>query len=188
MSLFDFDPFAEVPELPDECELCYEENPTNEWMAIPDCGHYTCKTCFTEHLKASVEGGQDCVQTPCPNGCRLLVPSHLFEQVLPTAVYSKYLNFLTESYVWKQKDHYKQCSGADCEAIIKSTTTEGSLDDYSCSECQQSFCFQCQKTAHQPMDCALFETWHKRSGGNEEDNSLWIKINTKPCPSCKVAI
>ena len=54
--------------------------------------------------------------------------------------------------------------------------------------CGNDFCFKCLKKAHRPITCELLQKWYDKIQGGEDDNSLWIKLNTKPCPKCKIHI
>ena len=55
--------------------------------------------------------------------------------------------------------------------------------------CGTSFCFGCDKQAHKPLDCKVLETWDKKvADGAGDSGDGWIKLNTKPCPKCKVPI
>ena len=55
-------------------------------------------------------------------------------------------------------------------------------------KCGETFCFGCNhKMAHAPISCEQLEAWEKDfDDGGDED--IWIKLNTKPCPKCKVPI
>jgi ariadne-1 len=52
--------------------------------------------------------------------------------------------------------------------------------------CGHDFCFSCLRRAHRPIECALLGRWYEKIAGGEDDSSLWIKLNTKPCPKCKI--
>jgi len=50
--------------------------------------------------------------------------------------------------------------------------------------------FQCREEAHRPLSCSKFKEWMNLIGGKNSDeiDSLWIKLNTKKCPKCKIDI
>lgn len=60
--------------------------------------------------------------------------------------------------------------------------------DVECSSCNTDFCFNCNKSAHRPMDCDHYHAWLDRLGNTDGDNADWLKLNTKPCPKCKAAV
>lgn len=59
--------------------------------------------------------------------------------------------------------------------------------DVSC-QCGTNFCFECVKDAHLPIDCETLAQWQDRLNQGDNDSESWIKINTKPCPECKMSI
>lgn len=82
----------------------------------------------------------------------------------------------------------KFCPGTGCNKMCQKNTSNDLRDVY-CGSCSTYFCFLCQKSAHQPIDCELLQQWLDRiSNGSEDDSSVWIKLNTKVCPKCQCNI
>ena len=164
------------------CPSCYEE--TTEWIKLEDCGHMLCRDCYTGYLVSKVGDGADCVFAICPDSkCNFIVPDSLFIQLLPGELLQKYKYFKCQSFVNITKNS-KYCPGTNCHKLCYKLT-KNTLKDVYCDECKTFFCFICQKSAHQPIDCELLQQWLDRINIGEDDSSTWIKLNTKPCPKCK---
>ena len=58
--------------------------------------------------------------------------------------------------------------------------------DVTCSKCNVTYCFNCIKQPHVPVDCKKLKSWMVRI--NQDDTDNWMKANTKPCPACKAPI
>ena len=56
-----------------------------------------------------------------------------------------------------------------------------------CSECNSDVCFNCGKNWHDPITCEYLAKWDKKCIDDSE-TTLWLSINTKPCPKCHVNI
>lgn len=113
--LFKFDPDASKPKTPDVCPSCYDE--ATEWVKIEDCGHQLCKECYQNYLVSKLGDGHECVFAFCPDSnCNLYVPDHLFLQLLPKDLISKYEYFKCQSYVNLTK-RSKFCPGINCTKI-----------------------------------------------------------------------
>ena len=91
------------------------------------------------------------------------------------------------------------CPTAGCTKTCKSL--DGKVVDVSC-ECGIDYCFGCGNDTHSPIDCDLLEVWYERIFKEDESkkevsenptaprdlNKLWLEMNTKKCPKCKIII
>ena len=104
---------------------------------------------------------------------------------MPHEDFVKYKQYFTNSFIDLNKN-IKWCPGKDCGMVCESKL--GEVVDIQCT-CGTSFCFGCNKQAHTPMACEQIEVWDKKvADGAGEMGDGWIKLNTKPCPKCKVPI
>ena len=55
-------------------------------------------------------------------------------------------------------------------------------------KCGNDWCFKCLKKAHRPIHCDMLNKWHDRIQVGNDDTDIWIKLNTKNCPKCKISI
>ena len=85
--------------------------------------------------------------------------------------------------------HMKWCPILNCEFIIERPIYSNQSENQSTVQCKCShkFCFYCKNQEHIPASCEQAEAWIQKEKG-DEDNMLWIKANTKKCPSCKALI
>lgn len=79
----------------------------------------------------------------------------------------------------------KWCPAPDCRYAAEYPSQKQA--DIVC-ECGNDWCFKCLKKAHRPINCELLQKWMERLQGGEDDTQIWIKLNTKACPKCKVQI
>jgi ankyrin repeat protein len=113
--------------------------------------------------------------------------------------------------------HFLNYTGATCVAVDDRSrigdgctlTYEGveDLEYNNCHSLQQPpkahrFCFACGETVHWPLTCERLQKWNEkiqeeigevnedRESGDFNDlaQKMWIKANTRPCPSCNVNI
>lgn len=109
---------------------------------MQDCGHRMCKDCFAYHLQTQLTDGAKCVQTTCPeDGCGLLVPLSMFEELLSAKEFEKVQGFAVNTYIEKCKDT-KFCPGVGCTSFLEKKTTNA-LYNVNCHECETSSCFGC---------------------------------------------
>jgi hypothetical protein len=71
----------------------------------------------------------------------------------------------------------------NCKNVVKYSSMKET--DIIC-KCGNDFSFKCLKKAHRPISCHMLADWYDKIG--LEECELWIKLNTKPCPKCKVPI
>jgi len=97
---------------------------------------------------------------------------------------AKYLKFYKKSYIDISKAA-KWCPAPRCKYAVEYPSMRQA--DINC-DCGNDFCFKCLRSAHRPIDCELLAQWVTRIKGDDNDTDIWIKLNTKHCPKCKVAI
>ena len=168
------------------CPVCYIECEPEEIVVMPDCGHAFCDTCFGGYLESKVQSGNECVQASCmETTCGNIVSEATFKKLLSHESLLKYRKYLRDSFIDLNR-HIKWCPGQNCSMVCESKL--GESVSVQCI-CGTSFCFGCDKMAHKPMDCQTLEKWDKKvKDGAGESGDGWIRLNTKPCPKCKVPI
>ena len=177
----------------DYCPICYDNLKANfkERMV---CGHVFCFECFEAYLKEAIREGPACLNKTCPkNSCKEIVGPSLFRKYLFEKYktdFIRYEKFLVDNFVISSHT-LKWCPGKDCKQAIDleaSKIVKFSQKNIKC-QCGCSFCLACEKEAHMPAKCEQFANWLSLIlGKNTKVDELWIKIHTKKCPQCKVAI
>jgi ariadne-1 len=80
----------------------------------------------------------------------------------------------------------KWCPGKNCSLAYENPSLKQC--DVICKDCETDWCFKCLKRAHRPIGCDELVKWLNRIEQGEDDSDIWLKLNTKPCPKCKVSI
>ncbi|XP_026418849.1 uncharacterized protein LOC113314274 [Papaver somniferum] len=93
----------------------------------------------------------------------------------------KYSSYLLRSYIEDNKE-FKWCPAPDCGLAIKFVNGSDSCD-VTC-DCTHSFCWNCSKEGHRPVDCGTMEKWILKNNDASE-HVTWLLANFKPCPNCK---
>lgn len=182
--LFKYDGIPKEPKIgPVLCFCCYDEK--EDTMAM-ECGHQLCSDCYCEYLQAQFKDGPECILTTCPQApCKLIVPEAMFKRALTPQQFEMYCYYDRKSLIDISK-RAKWCSGPGCTLAYECRTLKQS--DVNCKQCGTDWCFSCLKKAHRPIPCDDLVKWLQRINQTEDDTEVWLKLNTKPCPKCKVQI
>ncbi|KAL4432057.1 hypothetical protein ABPG74_017793 [Tetrahymena malaccensis] len=176
-----------------ECILCCNDKD----IYSLECNHEFCKGCWEQYLQAGVKQGCDfALVKRCPmDKCKQIVDLDFFKRFLKEPFYKLFETFLCQDFMARNKKA-TCCPGKKCSNIIILNSYKGSLQSFdeaffnvSC-DCTYSFCSLCRDEAHRPLNCQKMKEWNSLVGGktSETIDQLWIKLNTKKCPKCKVDI
>ena len=162
------------------CMVCYSENDKNEQYIGLSCQHLFCSSCWKEYLEFKVQDKISCIFSTCMlKECNVYVPYSLYEKFLCQKSMNLYNENLLKNYT-EHNDDIKWCPTGGCGRFVKSKNH--APRDVSC-ECKTVFCFKCMREGHKPCQCLLMDIWDKKNNSDGE-NVLWLKANTKQCPSC----
>ncbi|XP_026397165.1 probable E3 ubiquitin-protein ligase ARI8 [Papaver somniferum] len=130
----------------------------------------------------SVSDGPGCLKLRCPDpSCNAAVGQDMINTFACKENKQKYANYLLRSYIEDNKE-FKWCPAPDCGLAIKFDVGNDNCDVI--CECIYSFCWNCSKEAHRPVDCSTMEKWILKNN-DESENVTWILAHSKPCPNCK---
>jgi ankyrin repeat/IBR domain-containing protein 1 len=189
------------------CEICFITIPHHDRIEVP-CNHYFCRECWASYVQVSVAegGGKDIL---CPgHDCSQPVPRDVLAKLVNEELFKKYSDLNIKHFVDSCKD-FKWCPFPDCnQAVMKKDgrTTAPELGqrhgiNVECGN-GHGFCWNCNKHAHEPCECEVWEIWLneiskmvvkpkldlKEVADQAEADAQWIINNTKPCPSCNSPI
>lgn len=123
--------------------------------------------------------------TVCPCApCKLIVPEQLFREVCTEEEVDKYMHYYKKSFIDFNK-RAKWCPAPGCKYAAEYPSMKRT--DIVCT-CGHDWCFKCLKRAHRPISCDELAKWLDRINLGQSDTEIWMKLNTKPCPKCKVTI
>lgn len=114
----------------------------------------------------------------------MIVPERLFKDLLDEPAFKKYSYYFKKSFIDINKQT-KWCPAPNCKFAAEYPSLKNT--DIIC-RCGNDWCFKCLKKAHRPIHCDLLQKWLDKCAGGDDDSTLWIKLNTKHCPKCKVQI
>ena len=171
------------------CPVCFCEY-TQDEVTVGPCNHYLCETCYGCYLTTAVKSGPMAVMTTCPiNKCGKIIPPSMFEKICSKADYRMYEKFYLNYYVNSCRE-VKWCPAPSCDlAVVYPDLT--SVDVY--CDCGNTFCFHCEKDAHNPVECFYLRMFSDKLKEGEQtgvsnNSDLWVRVRSKNCPSCKSPI
>ncbi|KAF8057203.1 hypothetical protein N665_1263s0001 [Sinapis alba] len=97
---------------------------------------------------------------------------------------TKYYRYLFRSYVEGSKV-IKCCPAPGRSCDVHLTPGSGNFDVLCL--CLLSFCWNCSKDTHSPMDCESAANWLAMNSSDYQ-NPIWVRENTVPCPRCNLRI
>lgn len=159
------------------CEICYDDYVEGFHCPSPK-GHQFCRTCWQEYC--NLQEGRS-ISLVCPsNECNARLPRSLVRIVAPKYalgweqdVFGAFLQ-ATKCISPCPKD---QCPGV---VMVLSETNR----NVACNICTTPYCFECGQTPHYPASCQAY----RKLTTEISQASFWIRLNSKPCPTCSVPI
>jgi len=167
-----------------ECEICFLTLPKGNMTGL-ECGHFFCKSCWTEYLNTKImdEGASQMIE--CPGSkCDILVDDQtVMNLVKDPRIKLKYQQLITNSFVQCNR-LMRWCSAPNCSNAVRASHIEPKAVKCGCGH---MFCFACSENWHDPVRCHLIKKWIKKCDDDSE-TSNWISANTKECPTCGATI
>jgi len=163
------------------CGICYDDTPFVGFHL--GCQHVYCRDCYSMYAQSKLSEGPGCVRTPCPSPkCTQRLTPGCWKSLLAEVGVEEYSKLVVRNYIETNKK-YRYCPGVSCSYVAESVGPTLVL----CPGCSTSFCFSCGKDDHRPCSCDAVAKWEEKNR-NESESLRWIQVNTKTCPSCKVAV
>ncbi|KAK9665548.1 hypothetical protein RND81_14G119200 [Saponaria officinalis] len=164
------------------CSLCCENREADSMVAI-SCGHQRCLSCWTEYISEAINDGPECLTLRCPEGsCEAAVGIELIELVSNEDDKKKFHDYRLQSFITGRRKA-KWCPAQDCEYAVFASFGEDANNDVTC-KCLHSFCWNCSKEAHAPVDCVRVGEWLSEMDAQKN----WVLAKARPCPNCKKLI
>lgn len=171
------------------CAVTLEDVPPASMDALP-CGHWFSRSAWSAALSSSMTDSAAAQTVRClaAPGCRELVRSRCFAQVLPPALLARWHDFAVRRFA-RDSRGVVWCPGVECPYALAHTDNVRVPEDVTCRD-GHVFCFACARLGgHRPATCDEVGAWEARD--NIEGASLaWIATHTKACPNpkCRGAI
>ncbi|KAL4488495.1 hypothetical protein ABPG72_013063 [Tetrahymena utriculariae] len=176
-----------------ECLLCFDDLKEKNRYSL-SCKHYFCNSCFKEYVRACLMEGSSILLKKCPMvGCQeRLGLSDIFSFLIDPRERNLINKFLLNDILQHNK-MLVQCPHKECDNILdfgNNIIILGKQLNLKCKCAKGYFCSSCKEDAHLPCSCSMLKTWMELIQGKNQDafNSIWLQLNTKPCPKCKVLI
>ena len=164
------------------CEICTDEKPDNEFAHL-HCGHDFCKDCM-QGMLAVVINDKKTMRLHCPKiGCKeKLTQQDIREITDDRDIINAIADIETKEFLAAHPDA-KHCPTPNCSAIF--FTDPNDRREVQCPQCHMQYCPQCLKHHDPSLTCAQAVAQAAAAAAQSGENDEWIKLFTKPCPSCK---
>ena len=163
-----------------DCVVCWTE--AEDAYRTP-CGHFYCKTCFSNQCTSAGDGDLPVHCLGDSGKCARVFEIRDIKNALSTETFEQLLENSFTTQVRTNPKSFQYCPTPDCQQIYRVSNT-GVV--FTCPACLTPVCTTCQVTAHDGMTCELY----RRVGteGNEEFRRWKEDNGIKDCPVCKVPI
>eukprot|EP01113_Clastostelium_recurvatum_P015872 TRINITY_DN1896_c0_g1_i1.p1 TRINITY_DN1896_c0_g1~~TRINITY_DN1896_c0_g1_i1.p1 ORF type:complete len:742 (-),score=149.74 TRINITY_DN1896_c0_g1_i1:26-2251(-) len=176
-------------EIDTSCSICGEDDLKEDDCMALDCLHLFCKDCWRSYLFTKINDGQ--AEIKCPgHKCSAHVEDAYIRHVVDDRLFSKYLAFVTKSFIKDNRETVKWCPTPGCGnaiAMVGDGSSSGSSGVTAKCGCGFQFCFSCHREAHAPATCDQMRLWEEKNRDDSE-NVHWMSGNTKPCIKCHVSV
>lgn len=193
------------------CQICFNDKSGSNCIQFAGCNHVYCKQCMKSYFELKISEGS-VADLVCPDpSCETTPMPHQIKETVDKASFERYDQLLLQVTLDTMRD-ITYCPLKHCQsAVIVDDSDERFAQ---CPTCTYSFCTLCRLTYHGPSACkviskdreAIIQSYRsgdsaacvkleKRYGREnlkkmleEYDNAVWMKENSKPCPSCNAPI
>jgi hypothetical protein len=164
------------------CVFCMDT--AIQQVALKSCKCVYCRECLKHLLTSTLTNYENKVDEIACLSCKvplLLSDANILNQDELKVIYQAALN----KYLVVNWNKYYKCPTADCDNYMEQS--EQQL--FYCSQCSMMYCKNCDtdyhgKVSHEGVSCDIFQ---KRKKDNKADEE-WLKLHSKPCPNCAIAI
>jgi len=141
-----------------------------------------CSDCWGQYLQHAVNEGKACLDLRCiAPGCNEAVRPSTFCRLVSGDELERYERFATESLIDDSRGRARWCPGQNCgRAAPEPASGEREI----ICPCGTTWCFDCGTDAHLPVPCETVKRWEEKDRVEAADR-MWIKLNTKMCPTCQ---
>ncbi len=154
-----------------QCGICYDEVPGSKCVRLPDCQHFYCTPCMSQHCNTQInDGAVENLRCPQPD-CRKHLPPYALQQLLSEEEYGRWESLLLQRTLDKMDD-VVYCPRCNTICIEES----GHMSQ--CSKCFFAYCTLCMDSFHPGVECldpiqklALLEKRKKASGAYDADRA-----------------
>jgi len=162
------------------CRICFDDFNTSFALS---CGHRFCTDCWKDYLSSKTsEEQRRSIRITCPDhNCDEVMSLFDVERIDPQTG-KRLVQDLVSAFV-ECDPLYSACPKVGCPMVAWREIHQKQITVV-CDRCDHEFCFDCGGLPHRPAACKDFTRWSQIFGSS----SLWIRKNTKPCPSCAVPI
>ncbi|XP_071809011.1 E3 ubiquitin-protein ligase ARIH2-like isoform X2 [Asterias amurensis] len=166
------------------CPVCIEDQSSDQIRALL-CGHFFCKTCWSQHLNALINEGIATGIQCMAEKCLMRAPEEFVVPLLTSdRSRSRYDDFIFKDCV-KNHLQLKFCPGADCSIVFYAETIRSKRVE--CIQCKSNWCCACCDNYHAPADCEIIKRWLNKCADDSETVN-YISAHTKDCPVCSICI
>lgn len=182
-----------------ECPLCLLELTSDCFPLLTTCSHRACHTCLQQYLK--IEISESRINISCPECTEPIHPNDI-KAILADEIYlNKYENFMLRRVLVTEPDA-RWCPAPDCDYVVIASGCASCPKLRCCRPgCETSFCYHCKQEWHPNLTCDSarimrnkdqrrhHQSYKARSSSlTSSHDSIKLRDDVKPCPSCRVSI
>ena len=133
-----------------ECLICCENYPENDFLTIPTTQHKFCQNCVFSYLSQKI-GSIQILHIKCPDDCNAFLNDTYIEFLLSETpeLYKKY-NKLSNIMQLSMNPNIRWCVRAGCDQYLEGNPDQIHLK---CDKCSQEICFLCKNEWHEQRTC-----------------------------------
>ena len=136
-----------------ECQICSDIIETKDFIPLFSCEHLFHKECLSKYIETQLEVKKFPIF--CPNEeCKKEIDERDLEDILSSALFSKYNKFRMESFIESKSDEFSCCPTADCKYIFFYDKADGT--NFECPMCKKNYCLTCKCIYHKGQSCAEY--------------------------------
>ena len=152
------------------CEICYDNKPKSDFLALSECSHEFCKPCLSEYIQ-NIYSTREFYSLKCPNlSCTKTDLESIIKEVLSSKDFESFIS-AKYHFILSLDPRIRWCPTPDCKGYSDATNEK----ELTCNVCKNKFCRDCSQTWENSHKCPATSDLHK-----------YIKnVGAKVCPGCK---
>ena len=137
------------------CDVCLDSKLKDRFLSLI-CGHSFCLDCWFNYCRVNIQNGQSTGIRCMNSDCKLFLPEDFVYFIFQNSILlrEKY-DLLTFRESIDAYIRMRLCINSECQTVVIAQE-QPSPKRVTCTNCNNSFCFECGNDYHAPRSCARF--------------------------------